>query len=816
MSEPTKTTTVRLVSEAEAAAILKRGGSKNATAKSVRWLTQQPGCPARADGQVDLADMAAFLRARAHKAAPGLSGIATLFDAFVPADARPRALTYAERQARSRAKSKHADIGDDLDRAIAGINWRMRNRAEKDFLYFLKTYCTGKADDGAFLETPPPPEMVPIVRDMEQAIGDASIPYHIRMARGHGKTAYTKGGCKWTITTGKRHYVIAVGSNSENAENIIDDVFDGITQNAAFVRDFPEIALPFLKMGGAYQRAKTQTYHNVLTNAKKSAHRIVLPTIINPKTGKPFPSSGAILEAVGFSSGARGKAKLTVRPDFVIFDDLQTDDLAGSDGQVPKAVRKIKKTFMGLAGHRKKIAAIMTSTPIEADDLSETFAADPGWRTKTYKMLISWPTCHNPEAAEAERKGIRDYWQEYWDIFTAEKDAGRVPHKKANRFYLKHRKAMDEGAKVLNPGNFDPDTEKSGIQHAMNLYFRDGFETFMSEYQMQPPRSDFAFALSSRLILSRIRRGVEPGTIPPESVLTVATTDVNPGYALSTTVISFDVQLTALVVAYHVTKIKIPEALNDVAFGQNLFAALAAHGREIKAQGLPIDLWGIDCGGRQFKTVTKFVRDAQTLTGLKAVAMLGRAGQNWNPNVRSRIRNERNETVLCQDQERRRWLAFNADAYKERAQKAWGAEVGAPGGLSLFDGGANHANFAKQVANEKLIEKKKVRTTDSKERYAYKWKTKNPHDFGDCVAMGYALAGSEGVTGEGEPMKKKAHLAIGGKIVGGTKPQLSDEAKNDNSVPDNVTADNKDGETPQPPPPPPPPKRRIAIGGRLI
>ena len=75
------------------------------------------------------------------------------------------------------------------------------------------------------------------------------------------------------------------------------------------------------------------------------------------------------MEAVGFNAGARGKAKGILRPDFVIFDDLQNDDEAKSEGRVAEMARKIKKTFMGLAGHRKKIAAVMTSTPIEADGL---------------------------------------------------------------------------------------------------------------------------------------------------------------------------------------------------------------------------------------------------------------------------------------------------------------------------------------------------------------------------------------------------------------------------------------------------------------
>ena len=810
MSATAEKKPVRLLSEEEAAAVLRRGGSKHATARTLRWLIQQPGAPARPDFQIDLAAVADYLRRRANRSAPGLKGAAALFDRIVPEKARPRALTYAERQAKSRAKSSHADIAADLDAALAGIDWKRRRRAERDFPFFLKTYCTSDdPSDGAFLEIPPPPEMRPIIRDIEQAIGDASIPYHIRIARGCGKTAYTKGAALWVASTGCRRFEVVVGSNDENAASIIEDVFACITQNPKYIQDFPEIALPFLKLEGAYQRAKTQKYHGKATKPHKSAGKIVLPTVIDPRTGRPFPSSGVILEAVGFNAGARGKAKGILRPDFIIFDDLQNDEKAQSEGQVGKMAAKIKKTFMGLAGHRKKIAAIMTSTPIEADDLSETFAADPGWKTKTYKMVTAWPKCHNPEATAEERKGVRDYWAEYWDIFQAEKAADRLPHIAANRFYRKHRKEMDDGAAVLNPRNFDPATEISGIQHAMNILLRDGEATFMSEYQMQPPRNAFAFELSARHILSRIRRGVPPKTIPPATVFTAAATDINPGYAITTAITAFDIRLTALVTSYHVTRIRIPENLNDTEFNARLFAALKAHAREIVAQGIHIDKWGIDAGGRQFNTVTAFAPTVAAEFGIEAVAMLGRAGQNWNPNVRSRIRSEKNATILCRDPQGRRWLAWNADEYKEKMHRAWGAEPGADGGLSLFDGNANHYRFAVQVANEKLKAKTRVKSSDGKERYAYKWQTKNPHDFGDCLAMCYALAGAEGLTGEGETMpKKKTRLAIGGKIVGAGTPQ----AETGTPPPE---AGTEKPETGTPPQLPPKKKHRLAIGGRL-
>ena len=109
------TKSVRLLSEDEAAAVLQRGGSTHATARTLRWLMQQPGAPSRAVFQIDLAAVANYLRRTAKRSAPGLKGAAALFDKIVPEKARPRALTYAERQAKSRAKSSHADIAADLD-----------------------------------------------------------------------------------------------------------------------------------------------------------------------------------------------------------------------------------------------------------------------------------------------------------------------------------------------------------------------------------------------------------------------------------------------------------------------------------------------------------------------------------------------------------------------------------------------------------------------------------------------------------------------------------------------------------------------------
>lgn len=72
------------------------------------------------------------------------------------------------------------------------------------------------------------------------------------------------------------------------------------------------------------------------------------------------------------------------------------------------------------------------------------------------------------------------------------------------------------------------------------------------------------------------------------------------------------------------------------------------------------------------------------------------------------------------------------------------SEPGAPGACSLYDGDSSeHSEFAIQVCNEKLVYVKHM--PDGRNRY--EWKTYEPHDFLDAMAMCYAAAASKGITG---------------------------------------------------------------------
>lgn len=260
-------------------------------------------------------------------------------------------------------------------------NPKRRARCEKSLVRFLETYCMG---EGGFLESKPSRAMYGIIETIQAAV-TSSRWYHIRMPRGHGKTSFVKGGIAYALAYGYRRYVISVCAAGGNVSSMIRDVFALFERNDTFAEDFPEIAVPIRRLEGKVQRAKSLTVNGEPCDIHVNASEIILPTV------RGSPSSGGVINAVGFKANARGKVRGSLRPDLVLFDDLQDEELAKSQDRVREAVLNIEKNFLNLGGHRKRIAALMTSTPIEPDDLSETFAAKDNWYTSTFRMVESWP-----------------------------------------------------------------------------------------------------------------------------------------------------------------------------------------------------------------------------------------------------------------------------------------------------------------------------------------------------------------------------------------------------------------------------------------
>ena len=613
---------------------------------------------------------------------------------------------------------KHRAAGRDIGEIPPPRHRRIRERCRYDLPLFGRLFCTGAHK---MLHRAPSPRMLEFVLTLQDTILNGGNR-HVRWPRGKGKTTWLKVAAEWCLCYGHRSFILFISASRNLSEAAAKEIWETLSEDPMIAADFPEIAIPLADVALTPQRTRHQTYHGRRTGIEdtsaRGGHRRLAQL-------DGYPNTGGILAARGADQRIRGLNIKSRRPDFIFIDDPQTG--AETEGVLNKIEANIQNVILNLGSSDVRTAAVMASTPVRLNDISERFAdpeRNPAWRTTTERLVVSW----GPE--------------EWKERYFAEK---RIGDERGRAFYAEHREDIERGAEMFDPGDGDRRTQVSAYQFALDKLFEIGEMAFFAEYQMRPPASAFAFVLTQRLVLSRIRRGVPPNMPVPNAVLTVAATDINPGYALSTSVYSFDLSLCGLVMAYRAAPVRIPDALNDVEFEARVFEALAEHGREIASLGIKLDLWGVDAGGRQFKAVTRFAPQSAQLCALAATPMLGRAGKNWNPNVKSRIRAALNDTVRCRDAQHREWVAFNADVYKERYQKAWGAEIGAPGSLSLFDGGADHSQFALQVSNEKLKGKQAL----GDDRWKYIWESNDPHDFLDTGAMALALAGSVGLTGDG-------------------------------------------------------------------
>lgn len=134
-------------------------------------------------------------------------------------------------------------------------------------------------------------------------------------------------------------------------------------------------------------------------------------------------------------------------------------------------------------------------------------------------------------------------------------------------------------------------------------------------------------------------------------------------------------------------------------------------GQKLKSLGLKFDGWAVDAGGRNWDAVCTFAKNCVRNIGLPCCAFAGRASNIFNPYVRSRLRDAIGKTVLCGDASEHvksgsgnKYVFFDADLYKELAQRAFMSDVGAPGSCALYQGGpSEHTEFAMQVCNEKLL-----------------------------------------------------------------------------------------------------------------
>ena len=347
-----------------------------------------------------------------------------------------------------------------------------------------------------------------VIKRLEDMMVQGGGKLCLAMPRASGKTCLAEVSIIWALLYGYCRYIVVVGANKPAAEKIIGNIKKNLTENKILLSDFPESVYPFHKLGGSALQARGQRYLGELTRIEWKQNYVVFAQIPGS------PASGAMIYSAGINGAIRG-ANITMpdgsvaRPDMVLLDDPQTDEVARSKTQVDKRSETIDKTIEGLVGPGEEMALFMTCTVIQEGDLSSRYLDHkeyPHWRGLRFKMVEQMPT-------------NMKLWEQYRDI---RKNEDAV---KATMFYKRHRAEMREGAVVAWEANYTSES-LDALQHAMNIW-ADKPVTFASEYQNEPMRPDQGAMVVPARVIRRRLNGLDHQTLPLDAQTLTGFIDVH-------------------------------------------------------------------------------------------------------------------------------------------------------------------------------------------------------------------------------------------------------------------------------------------------
>lgn len=319
--------------------------------------------------------------------------------------------------------------------------------------------------------------------------------------RGGLKSTCARVSTLWAVANGHRTFPVLVGATDDKANEHRENFFALLASSPTLIEDYPEL-LPLVLKWRQPKRQFRLGGWLLLVQAKDMRGRIVFADVPGAASCEAHiaPYSIGATDVSGLSFVRRDG--VTMRPDLLVFDDVQTPQSAKSPLMTDEREDAITKTFLGLAGLGEKIAAISVATVREHDDLTERFLdrrRHPDWHGRKYPSLLTLP----------ERMDL-------WNANASLLGAGATPDegkRLATEHYIENRAEMDKGAAVAWEHDKLPD-EVSALQSLMTIRALDP-EFFRCEIQQEgfvPPNTSGVKIDAQTLLgrLSQVPRGVVP------------------------------------------------------------------------------------------------------------------------------------------------------------------------------------------------------------------------------------------------------------------------------------------------------------------
>ena len=633
-----------------------------------------------------------------------------------------RAQSGTERSRRFRAKGR--EIG-----ALPRVRHRrVRAKFRYDLLGFGLTYCMDSYEGmKPLLKRRPSPRMERFVRALQEKILLGGLK-HVRWPRGKGKSTWVKIAIMWAALYGHKFFMVVVEKTKGMAQVVVDEVWKRIFLSPRISADFPEFAVPMRDVMLSPQRMRVQTCNGKPTYMKQDVsrfHYYKLPTVDG------HPNTGAIIAYRGADQALRGINIDSARPDFYFIDDPQTEDDARNPRTVEKIEKEITSAVLGSGEISERISAVMASTPIEPNDVSETFAdpmKHPEWETETERLVVAF--------------GPKPAMSEYLKLLA-------IDPAEAHAHYMTHRAEIEAGVEMMDDGDFNPITECSAYEHALYLLFTMKATSFYAEMQMIPSKAQGIYKISAKAVRERVN-GVPFGVVPRECGHgALAFVDVNAKAGLRWEIAAFGAGRVVATLAYGQYPAEgqrlYPEGIPESAIPAYLAPAMREVARRIMGVSL-VDLDGkaekvggicFD-GGWMTATVASVVAELNG-AGVAAVWSKGFSSKDYSANHHEKAASGKIEGLKAAEEchlwatSNGTFLAFNSDYWKEVSQTSYLAKPLEHSSSSFYgDDPTVHAEFAQEVCNEEL--QAKERST----RYGSIWTWKKskglPNHYGDVHA----------------------------------------------------------------------------------
>lgn len=608
-----------------------------------------------------------------------------------------------------------------------------REACRYDLARFLKTYM------GTVFYREFDADALALIADIQERMMHGGRKATAR-PRGSGKTAISLGAVLWAALYAHRRYLVFVAATGSAAAQMIADAMAYLNAEEMSA-DFPEVCYPFGCLDGKSQRCKYQTCGGESTSIEMKRESIVFPTV-KLADGARNLNAGVTIQAAGLTGAIRGMHRTDtgrkwIRPDFVLLDDPQTRESAMSPTQTDERERIVNGDVMGLAGHDRKIAAIMACTVIAKNDLSERFLdrkRHGEWAGQRTKLIESWG-------------GTEEAWSGYDEAYRLEL-AGAQPRGSASEYYTNHRAELEDGSAVMCPALFS-EGEVSALQHARNFLIENGEYSFAAECQNEPmsltPEADYD--LTARQVAHNLTHRPR-GQIDENAVCVAVGIDINK-YAAAWAVVSATGGATYEVVDYgwwlprgrrelwsgtedKAQQVAIMEAVNGVVHDI----------LKTKPYSAEVRVVAVDAGFQAPTVYAACAALAREYRGKRIIPARGTSGDKYNePSKAFTIR----RGVLADYRKARTGNAlmiWDSHHWHIVEQRGFLLPVAAEGAVGVFgDAAGSHAIFADQVAADKL----KRSFINPYGKTVGVWETNGRNEMGDVVAEAMAALSCEGV-----------------------------------------------------------------------